>query len=58
MDLTHFVYVALVVAALLVIAYWVFYTTRLKTPRNVGKAEGIAMATQEKERGGKAGTAA
>jgi hypothetical protein len=55
MDLTHIVYVALVVAALLVIAYWVLYTTRLKTPRNVGKAEGIAMATQEKERSGKTG---
>lgn len=56
MDLTHFVYVALVVAALIVIAYWVLYTTRLKTPRNVGKSEGIAMATQQKERGGKTGS--
>jgi hypothetical protein len=55
MDLTHFVYVALVIAALIVIAYWVLYTTRLKTPRNVGKSEGIAMATQQKERGGKTG---
>lgn len=55
MDLTHIVYVLLVVAALLVIAYWVLYTTRLKIPRNVGRSEGIAMATQEKERTGKTG---
>jgi hypothetical protein len=50
MDLTHYVYVALIVFALLVITYWVAYTTHLKTPRNVGKQEGIAMATQEHER--------
>jgi len=56
MDLTHIVYVALVVVALLVIAYWVLYTTHLKTPRNVGKNEGIAIATQEKERSGKTGS--
>jgi len=55
MQLTQFVYVALVVVALLVIAYWVRYTTHLKTPRNVGTQEGIAMATQEKERTGKSG---
>ncbi len=55
MDLTHIVYVLLVVAALLVVTYWVLYTTRLKTARNVGKSEGIAMATQEKERTGKTG---
>jgi hypothetical protein len=55
MEFTNLVYVGLVVAALLVIAYWVLYTTRLKIPRNVGKSEGIAMATQEKERTGKTG---
>jgi hypothetical protein len=55
MDLTHIVYVALVAVALLVIAYWVLYTTRLKTPRHVGKNEGIAMATQQKERTGRTG---
>ena len=55
MDLTHYVYVALIVFALLVITYWVAYTTHLKTPRNVGKQEGIAMATQEHERHAKAG---
>lgn len=56
MDLTHIVYVLLVVVALLVVGYWVLYTTRLRTPRNVGKNEGIAMATQARERGGKSGT--
>jgi hypothetical protein len=55
MDLTHTVYIALVVVALLVITYWVLYTTHLKTPRNVGKNEGIAIATQQKERSGKTG---
>jgi hypothetical protein len=56
MDLTHTVYIALVVVALLVITYWVLYTTHLKTPRNVGKNEGIAIATQQKERSGKTGS--
>jgi hypothetical protein len=55
MDLTHIVYVLLVVFALLVITYWVLYTTRMKTPRHVGTNEGIAMATQQKERTGKTG---
>jgi hypothetical protein len=50
MELTQIVYVILVAVALLVIAYWVFYTRGLKTPRNVGKNEGIAMATQQRER--------
>ncbi|HEX9200428.1 MAG TPA: hypothetical protein VF865_12770 [Acidobacteriaceae bacterium] len=49
-GLTTFVYIALVVFALLVIGYWVTYTRRLKTPRNVGTCGGIAMATQQKER--------
>lgn len=44
------VYILLVAAALLVIAYWVLYTRRLKVPPHVGKDEGIAIATQEKER--------
>lgn len=50
MDLTQIVYVLLVVAALLVIAYWVTYTRHLKTQPRVGTQEGIAMATQERER--------
>lgn len=50
MGLTQIVYVVLVLAALLVIAYWVFYTRRLKTQPHVGTQEGIAMATQERER--------
>jgi len=55
MTLTYFVYTALIVVALLVIAYWVTYTRHLKTPAHVGTQEGIAMATQERERGGKTG---
>jgi len=50
MGLTQIVYVLLVLAALLVIGYWVFYTRRLKTQAHVGTQEGIAMATQERER--------
>ena len=49
------VYILLVAFALLVIAYWVAYTRGLKTPRNVGKEEGIAIATQERERTGHTG---
>ncbi len=50
MELTQIVYVLLVLTALLVIAYWVSYTRRLKTRPHVGTQEGIAMATQERER--------
>jgi uncharacterized ion transporter superfamily protein YfcC len=49
-QLTTFVYIALVVFALLVIAYWVTYTRRLKTSPRSGKNEGIAMATEDRER--------
>lgn len=56
MDLTQIVYVLLVAAALLVVAYWVFYTRRLKTRPHVGTQEGIALATQAKERRGKFGS--
>jgi phosphotransferase system glucose/maltose/N-acetylglucosamine-specific IIC component len=52
-SLTTIVYVLLIVFALLVIAYWVMYTRRLKTPGHVGKNEGIAMAKQQKSRAGK-----
>jgi len=58
MTLTYFVYTALIVVALLVIAYCLTYTRRLKTPAHVGTQEGIAMATQERERRGKTGRAA
>jgi hypothetical protein len=54
-SLTITVYVLLVMFALLVISYWVLYTRRLRTPRRVGKCEGISMATQRKERGDKTG---
>lgn len=56
MELTQIVYVILVAVALLVIGYWVSYTRRLKTRLHVGTQEGIAMATQEKERAGKFGS--
>ena len=49
MELTQIVYILLVLFALLVIAYWVSYTRRLKTQPHVGTQEGIAMATQERE---------
>jgi hypothetical protein len=57
MGLTQIVYGVLIIVALLVIAYWVFYTRRLKTRPHVGTQEGIAMATQAKERSGKSGSA-
>ena len=57
MELTQIVYVVLVAVALLVIAYWVSYTRRLKTRPHVGTQEGIALATQAKERRGKFGSA-
>jgi hypothetical protein len=55
-TLTMTVYILLVAFALLVIAYWVAYTRRMKIPPNVGKEEGISIATQEKERTGHTGS--
>jgi hypothetical protein len=57
MELTQIVYIVLVAVALLVIAYWVSYTRGLKTRPHVGTQEGIALATQAKERRGKFGSA-
>ena len=57
MELTQIVYMILVLVALLVITYWVSYTRRLKTRPHVGTQEGIALATQAKERRGKFGSA-
>lgn len=57
MELTQIVYGLLILFALLVIAYWVTYTRHLKTLPHVGKQEGIAMATQDKERHEKFGSA-
>jgi hypothetical protein len=57
MELTQIVYMLLILFALLVIAYWVSYTRRLKTRPHVGTQEGIALATQAKERRGKFGSA-
>ena len=50
MELTQIVYVLLVVAAALIVGYWVYYTRHLKTRPQVGTQEGIAMAIQERER--------
>ena len=50
------VIIAIVVIFCLVVAYQIIYTRRLKTPRGVGKSEGIAIATEEKEREGKSGS--
>lgn len=55
-TLTMFVYIALIVVSALVILYWAVYTRRLRTRRNVGTNEGIAMATQRKERAHRSGT--
>jgi hypothetical protein len=57
MELTSIVYVLLVAVALLVIAYWISYTRHLKTRAHVGTQEGIAMATQQRERRGRFGSA-
>lgn len=57
MGLTLIVYIILIAIGLLVIAYWVSYTRRLKTLPHVGTQEGIAMATQKKERAEKFGSA-
>ncbi|HEY4379704.1 MAG TPA: hypothetical protein VGN01_05120 [Acidobacteriaceae bacterium] len=56
MELTQTVYGILVLVALLVIAYWVFYTRGLKTRPHVGTQEGIALATQANERRGRFGS--
>jgi hypothetical protein len=48
-----FVYAALVVVALLILAYWITYTRGFKTPLHVGKNEGIAIATHQREHDGK-----
>ena len=55
-ELTTLVYVGASVVFALVVLYWILYTRRLKIPPGVGTEEGIAMATQKKERAGRAGT--
>ena len=51
-TLFMFVFAALIVVALLIIAYWVTYTRRLRAPSRLGKNESIAVATLERERRG------
>lgn len=50
------VYIGGSVVFALVILYWVLYTRRLKTPPNTGTNEGIAAATERKERMGRPGS--
>ncbi len=50
MDLTLTVYIILIAVALLVIAYWISYTHRLKTLPHTGTQEGLAMDTRQKGR--------
>ena len=49
------VIITIIVIFLAVVAYQIIYTRRLKTPPGVGKEEGIAIATEEKERKSKSG---
>ena len=58
MNIAHYdpiEFVVLSVVFALVITWWVTYTRRLKTPANVGKDAGIAMAMQEREHAHKTG---
>jgi uncharacterized membrane protein len=61
----NLVYIALALIFAAVITYMILYTTRLNTNRitlklkgrlPISKDEGIAIATQEKERAGRSGT--
>jgi hypothetical protein len=55
-TLTLTVYIVAATVFALVILYWVLYTRGLKTRRNVGTQEGIAIPTEEKERNGTTGS--
>lgn len=55
-DLATTVYVGDSIVFGLVVLYWFLYTRKMKMPRNVGKNEGIAIATQRKERAHRSGT--
>ena len=56
MEFAQIVYMILILVALLVITYWVSYTRHLKTRPHVGTQEGIALATQARERRGRFGS--
>jgi hypothetical protein len=49
-------FIVLSVVFALIVLCWIVYTRRLKTPRNTGTQEGIAIATEQKERGHKTGS--
>lgn len=55
-QITMSVYYGASIVFALVILYWILYTRRLKIQRNVGTTEGIAMASQHKEREHRSGT--
>jgi uncharacterized membrane protein len=55
-QLTITVYIAASIVFAVVLLYWILYTRRLRTPRNVGTNESIAMASQRKERNHRSGT--
>ena len=60
MNMAHYdpiEFVILSVVFALVVAWWIIYTRRLKTPANVGKDAGIAMAMHEREQAHKSGHA-
>jgi cell division septal protein FtsQ len=65
MTLWNAVMLIIAIVAVSVVAYWVLYTTRLKTRERtialkgrppLSKEEGIAVATLEKERAHKSGS--
>ncbi len=65
MTLWNAVMLIIAIVAVTVVAYWILYTTRLKTRERtialkgrppLSKEEGIAVATLEKERTGHTGS--
>ena len=65
MTLWHAVMLIIAIVAVLVVTYWILYTTRMKTRERtmalkgrppMSKEEGIAVATLEKERAHKTGS--
>jgi len=55
-TLTLTVYILAATVFALVILYWVLYTRGLKTRRDLGTQQSIAIPTEQKERSGKTGS--
>jgi hypothetical protein len=55
-TLTLTVYIVAATVFALVILYWVLYTRGLKTRRDLGTQQSIAIPTEQKERSGKTGS--